>query len=132
FVSRVDSTNLVLRRLAAGGAPEGAVVAADEQTAGRGRRGRGWVSAPGSGIWMSVLLRPRLDPARWGLLTLMAAVAVREAVAAVTGVNTRIKWPNDLLVGDRKACGILLEAGAAGGGPGDPGGTGSPTWLVVG
>src|SRR5690606_13617378 len=123
FMTSVDSTNRLLRTLAEDGAPEGAVVVADAQTAGRGRRGRGWVSAPGAGIWMSVLLRPRLDPRRAGLLTLMTAVAVREAVDTAAGVETRIKWPNDLLLGDRKLGGILIEAAA---------GAGSLRYAIVG
>ncbi|HEX6988018.1 MAG TPA: biotin--[acetyl-CoA-carboxylase] ligase, partial [Bacillota bacterium] len=110
FLPSVDSTNQSLRRQAEEGAPEGAVLVADEQTGGRGRRGRGWVSPPGAGIWMSVLLRPQLPPGRAGLLAPMTAVAVREAVAAVAGVEGRIKWPNDLLLGNRKVCGILLDA----------------------
>lgn len=114
FMATVDSTNRVLRGLAEDGAPEGAVVVADEQTAGRGRRGRSWISAPGAGVWMSVLLRPRLDPERSGLLTLMTAVAVRDALAATAGVDARIKWPNDLLLAGRKVCGILLDAAAGG------------------
>ena len=112
FLLSVDSTNLELRRLAEAGAPEGTVVVADEQTAGRGRRGRSWVSSPGSGVWMSVLLRPTIPPAAAGLLTLMSAVAVREAVRRETGLAARIKWPNDLLAGERKLCGILLEMAA--------------------
>lgn len=112
FLLSVDSTNLELRRLAEAGAPEGTVVVADEQTAGRGRRGRSWLSSPGSGVWMSVLLHPTVPPAQAGLLTLMSAVAVREAVRRETGLAARIKWPNDLLVGERKLCGILLELAA--------------------
>ena len=113
FRPRVDSTNAEARRLAAAGAPHGTTVVADEQTQGRGRRGRRWWSAPGAGIWMSVLLRPRLPTGRAGVLTLLAAVAVREAVAHRCGLELMIKWPNDLLAADgRKVCGILVELAA--------------------
>lgn len=118
FAAQVDSTNVALREWMNAAdkvgerLPEGAVIVADHQTSGRGRRGRSWYSASGSGIWMSVLLRPELVPAQAGILTLMAAVAVRQAVLAVTGVQLRIKWPNDLLAADRKVCGILIELAA--------------------
>lgn len=89
--------------------PEGAVLIAEEQTAGRGRLGRQWDSPAGAGIWMSVLLRP--GPADWTWLPLLAGVAVCEAIAAHAGgaVDVGLKWPNDLLVGEAKAGGILIE-----------------------
>jgi BirA family biotin operon repressor/biotin-[acetyl-CoA-carboxylase] ligase len=95
-----DSTNTRARELAAGGAPHGTLVTADEQSAGRGRQGRAWVAAPGDALLMSVLLR-ELDP----VLPLAAAVAVAEAV----GPDARIKWPNDVWLDGRKVSGILIE-----------------------
>ncbi len=92
---------------------EGLVVVADEQTAGRGRRGHTWFSPPGSGLYVSVVLTPgraRVDPARaTTLLTLAAGVAIAEAVEATTGLAVDLKWPNDLFVGRRKLAGILAE-----------------------
>lgn len=105
------STNERARELAAQGLPEGMTVVAWEQTAGKGRLGRQWTSPPG-GLWMSVVLRPALAPAEIAGVTLTAAVAVAEAIAAVTGVEVGIKWPNDLLVDGRKVCGILTELAA--------------------
>ena len=95
---------------------EGLVVVADEQTAGRGRRGHTWFSPPGSGLYVSVVLTPgraRVDPARaTTLLTLAAGVAIAEAVEAATGLAVDLKWPNDLFVGRRKLAGILAESPA--------------------
>ena len=105
----VDSTNLQLKREAADGAPEGTVLVAEQQTAGRGRMGRSFVSASGVGIYMSVLLRPDCTPDRLMTLTAQAAVAVRQAIAAVCGTAPDIKWVNDLLIGGKKICGILTE-----------------------
>ncbi|WP_310550097.1 biotin--[acetyl-CoA-carboxylase] ligase [Paenibacillus glufosinatiresistens] len=106
----VISTQEEARRLAESGAPEGTAVMAEEQTGGRGRQGRRWHSPRGQGIWMSVVLRPRLTAAAAPQLTLLAGVAVCEALREVAGVEAGIKWPNDLLIGGRKVCGILLEA----------------------
>ena len=94
--------------------PEGVVAVADEQTAGRGRHGRTWSAAPGSALLVSVLLRPRLPPERLHLVTLAAAVAATDAVRAVGGVRAQVKWPNDVVVDDRKLAGILAEADGAG------------------
>lgn len=105
----VESTNTTLRSLAAADYPTGTVVIAKEQTAGRGRMGRRWLSPPGMGLYMSVLLRPDCAAADLGLITLMTAVAVTEAVRRL-GVDARIKWPNDLIVAGRKLAGILTEA----------------------
>jgi len=106
----VDSTNRVVSKLAAEGEPDGLVVAADLQTAGRGRLDRSWDAEAGSGLLVSLLLRPvELPVARWHLLTAATAVAARSACTEVTGVTPDIKWPNDLLVGERKLAGILAE-----------------------
>jgi BirA family biotin operon repressor/biotin-[acetyl-CoA-carboxylase] ligase len=105
----VTSTNAEARTLAVSGAPEGAVVIAESQTAGRGRLGRRWSSPAGRGLLLSVLLRPALPMRDVHLLTLVVACAVAQAIEAMTSVPTSIKWPNDLFLGDRKVGGILLE-----------------------
>lgn len=110
--ARLGSTNVEAARLAQAGAPEGTVVIADAQTAGRGRLGRTWHSPPGTGLWLSVVLRPPLPPAACSGITLTAGVAVAAAIEQVTGLQPGIKWPNDLLIGDRKVCGILTEIAA--------------------
>lgn len=112
FVS-ITSTQAIGRDLATLGAPEGTVVVADYQTAGRGQRGRAWTAPAGSALLVSCVLRPALPAGRWPELTLVAAGAVAEAVAAITGARCRLKWPNDVLVGDRKLAGVLAE-GVAG------------------
>jgi BirA family transcriptional regulator, biotin operon repressor / biotin---[acetyl-CoA-carboxylase] ligase len=110
----LGSTNAALRSLAERGAPEGTVVVADEQTAGRGRHGRAWNSPAGAGFYGSLLLRPPVSPPRAQLLTLLAAVAAAEALAALGAPAVEVKWPNDVLVGGGKACGILNETGLLG------------------
>jgi BirA family biotin operon repressor/biotin-[acetyl-CoA-carboxylase] ligase len=94
---------------AARGAEEGLCIVAREQTAGRGRQARTWASPPDAGLYFSIVLRPRLDPSLWPLITLAAALAVRDALAKVCALTTDIKWPNDLLARGRKLCGILAE-----------------------
>lgn len=106
------STNDVVERLALDGVAEGIVVFAESQTAGRGRLGRKWVSPPGRGLWFSVLLRPRISPMATTQLTVASAVAVARAVEKQTQLKPGIKWPNDLLLNGRKACGILTEMSA--------------------
>jgi BirA family transcriptional regulator, biotin operon repressor / biotin---[acetyl-CoA-carboxylase] ligase len=114
--ARIDSTNRYL--LAEAAAPtagrEGIVAVADEQTAGRGRHGRTWTAAPGAALLVSVLLRPELPPERRHLVTLAAAIAAVTAVRTVGGFAARVKWPNDIVVDDRKLAGILAEADGAG------------------
>jgi len=104
-----SSTNDVARQLAEQGAPEGVVVLAEEQTCGRGRAGRAWHSERSAGIYASILLRPAIKPREAPTLTLAAAVAVAEAIEQACGLHADIKWPNDLLLGGRKCCGILSE-----------------------
>ena len=107
---RVDSTNNILKELAGKGAPEGTVVVAEEQTGGRGRLGRGWDSPAGKGILLSILFRPPLAPSQTPLFTLLAAGAVAGVIKAhLPALKPGIKWPNDLLLGQRKVCGILTE-----------------------
>ena len=114
FFSTVGSTNDLASTIAASGEGEGAVVVADEQTAGRGRRGRTWHSPPGSGLYVSVVLTParaRVDCGRATMLVPLAAgVALAEAVDAMTALPVVLKWPNDLQVARRKLAGILAEA----------------------
>lgn len=109
---RIDSTNDAALSLAVEGAAEGTVVVAEEQTAGRGRFGRKWFSEKSSGIYASVILRPKLSPADAPALTLMAGLAAHRALSAATGLEVDIRWPNDLLVNRKKVCGILTEMNA--------------------
>ena len=108
FVS-LPSTNDLAKDLARQGYPEGSVVVAETQSAGRGRLGRVWESPPGTGIYLSVILRPRLPPTELPKLTLTAAVAVVEAIKEATGLSMGIKWPNDILLAGKKLGGILTE-----------------------
>lgn len=110
YVAGCSSTNAELRALVAT-APAGTALVADEQTGGRGRLGRTWVSRRGQDLTLSVLLRPNLGPAQAHLLSLAAALAVAEVLEGLEGLEGRvgIKWPNDVLVGGKKVCGILLE-----------------------
>jgi len=113
-----DSTQSEAQRLAAAGAPEGTVVTARHQRAGRGRRGHDWWDAPGQSLLASVLLRPPGPVTTAPQLSLVGGLAVADALAAVASVPARIRWPNDLLVDGRKVCGILAEASADAGGAG--------------
>ncbi len=107
-LTEIDSTNRMAKELARQGAPHGTAVLAEKQTAGRGRLGRNFFS-PEGGLYLSVILRPGLPPEKRALLTPMAAVAVCRAVEAVSGLSPRIKWVNDLYLGEKKLCGILCE-----------------------
>jgi len=106
----VESTNLTAKKMALEGAPSGTAVIAEEQTKGRGRMGRSFYSPPSSGIYISFILSPRFDPSKSVLITTAASVAVCKAIENVTGIRCRIKWVNDVYMGDRKICGILTEA----------------------
>lgn len=123
FYKEIDSTNTTLKRLASEGAPEGTVIVADCQNAGRGRLGRSWASASGKGIWMSVLLRPALRPSDVQTLTLAASVAVCRALESFKIPGVGIKWPNDILIGGKKVCGILAELSAE---------AERVTWVIIG
>ena len=105
----IDSTNAEAQRLATAGAAEGLLIVADTQRAGRGRRGRRWNSPPGDSIYMTFLLRPDVPADTAPVLTLVAALSVAEAINENRDVRVGIKWPNDLVVGGRKLCGILTE-----------------------
>jgi BirA family transcriptional regulator, biotin operon repressor / biotin---[acetyl-CoA-carboxylase] ligase len=109
---RIGSTNLVAMEAAAAGEPEGSVFFAEQQAAGRGRGGNSWESAPSDGIYCSILLRPQMPPADALLLSLIAGIAVAEAVEQTTGLHPDLRWPNDVLLEERKFCGILTEMNA--------------------
>lgn len=109
FYEETDTTNNRARELALEGAPEGTLVVAEKQTAGRGRRGKAWESPLGTGIWMSLVLRPQIAPAEASVLTLLCGLATAEAIEAETGLSAGIKWPNDILINGKKAVGILTE-----------------------
>lgn len=109
FHESVSSTQEIAHKLARDGAHEGTIVVAEEQLGGRGRLGRAWHSPKGSGIWMSLLLRPNIPPQQAPQLTLLAAVGVVKGIRDATGVECDIKWPNDILVHGKKLVGILTE-----------------------
>lgn len=105
----IDSTNTQAKILAAQGEVEGTVVIAEEQTEGRGRLGRQWLSPKGTGIWMSMILRPEIEPWEAAKITQVAAAAVAIAIRESTGCQAGIKWPNDIIINGKKVCGILTE-----------------------
>lgn len=108
----LGSTNQLAFRLAEGGAPEGILIVADEQTKGRGRMGRSWHSPPRVGLWMSIILRPDIPPFKAPGLSICAGLALAQAISHLTGIEAKIKWPNDCLLNGRKVGGILLELSA--------------------
>ncbi len=108
----VDSTNEEAKRQAALGAPHGSIFVADQQTGGKGRLGRVWVSPPGEGIWFTILLRPNDAPVHAAAITLLAGLAVCKGIRNQFGCDAKIKWPNDVVIGSRKVCGILTEMAA--------------------
>lgn len=109
YFEETDSTNTEIKKAAEGRAPHGTLAVADYQSMGKGRRGRSWISPPGVGVWMSLLLRPRIHPSCASMLTLVAALAVAEGIKEVCGLDGKIKWPNDIVVNGKKVCGILTE-----------------------
>lgn len=109
-LNTTNSTNTVARQMAEEGVEEGTVVIAEMQTRGKGRLGRKWITKPG-GVWMSVILKPGIDPAHAASITLLAAVSVTKALREA-GAEAVIKWPNDVLVSGKKICGILTEMSA--------------------
>lgn len=119
ILERCGSTNDVARDWARADAPHLAIVVADAQEAGRGRQGRSWLADPGDALLASIIVRPTLEPSRWGLLPLLTGVAAAVAIEQRTGVHVGLKWPNDLVFDARKLGGILCEA--------DPG-----EWAVLG
>lgn len=109
YQDETDSTNLWARRLAKDGAPDGTLVIAEKQNAGRGRLGRTWDSAKGLGLWSSLILRPQIPPSALAGITILTAVSMAEAIYEVTGIQVEVKWPNDLLYHGKKLAGILAE-----------------------
>lgn len=109
----LESTNKKARELAEAGEPEGTVVVARTQTGGRGRLGRAWVSPPG-GLWFSVVLKPRVPPAQVPVLGLLTGVAVARALKGLYRLESRLKWPNDVLIQGKKVCGVLTELSVRG------------------
>ena len=112
-IKEVGSTNTLLKERAAQGAKEGTVIIAEKQTAGRGRRGRSFFSPDGTGLYLSLLLRPDLDSEHTAMLTTAAASAAALAIEEVSGKDADIKWVNDIWLAGRKVCGILCEAGTS-------------------
>jgi BirA family biotin operon repressor/biotin-[acetyl-CoA-carboxylase] ligase len=113
-LATTGSTNAVAAERALAGEPSGLVVVAEAQTAGRGRLDRSWVSPPRAGLTLSVLVRPDLPPVRWPWLPLVAGLAVATALREQAQLGAVLKWPNDVLVDDRKLCGVLAEVPQAG------------------
>ncbi|MEH7380762.1 biotin--[acetyl-CoA-carboxylase] ligase [Bacillus sp. JJ1533] len=109
FEEKVTSTQQIAHKLAYEGAVEGTIVVAEEQTTGRGRLDRAWYSPKHTGVWMSMILRPQIPPSQAPQLTLLAAVGVVQAIQEVTGLEPDIKWPNDVLINQKKIVGILTE-----------------------
>lgn len=109
FYEVLDSTNLRAKLDAENGAPQGALVVADMQTAGRGRRGRSWSSPAGANAYFTLILKPDFEPEKASMLTLVMAMAVAVGITETCGVETRIKWPNDIVIGGKKVCGMLTE-----------------------
>jgi len=123
-LTETDSTNRIAKELAVGGAPEGTLVVAKRQSKGKGRLGRSFFS-PEGGIYMSMVLRPKISAEKALLITTCGAVAVARAIERVSGCTTGIKWVNDIFVNGRKVCGILAEAGLSGN-------TEYPDYVVLG
>ncbi len=123
FFSSIGSTNAEAVRLAATGAPEGTLVVADEQTSGRGRASRRWFTPPGSGLAISLVLRPSIAGNRIGHLALLGGVATAQAIESLCNLRPQLKWPNDVWVNDRKVAGILGESSLNADGP---------EWVVLG
>lgn len=112
YFDTIDSTNTKAQELAEKGYPSGTLVVADKQDSGKGRRGRSWVSPSGTGIFMTLMIKPDINPNNASMLTLVAALAVAKAITSVTGEEAMIKWPNDIVVNSKKVCGILTEMNA--------------------
>jgi len=114
YYPSLGSTNDLLKELASQGAPEGTLVIADEQTAGRGRLDRKWLAPPGTSLLMSLLFRPNLAPNQAQRLTMICSLAIADAIEGLTGLPVDLKWPNDIFIRGKKAGGILTELGMRG------------------
>lgn len=112
YFDTIDSTNTKAQELDEKGYPSGTLIVADKQESGKGRRGRSWVSPSGTGIFMTLMIKPDINPNNASMLTLVAALAVAKAITSVTGEKALIKWPNDIVVNGKKVCGILTEMNA--------------------
>lgn len=112
YYEETDSTNIRAKALAEEGAEHGTLVIAGRQNAGKGRRGRGWISPKGENIYMSILLRPEFEPSKAPMLTLVMAYSVAQALREKEEINAKIKWPNDVVLHKKKICGILTEMSA--------------------
>lgn len=123
YFESIDSTNRMAKQLARQGAGHMTLVLADEQTMGRGRSGRDWLSRSGRGAWMSLIVRPELPAERAPELVMVAAVAMAEAIESLGAIRVGVKWPNDLVSGGKKLCGTLLEMSAS---------EGRLDWAVIG
>ena len=115
YHSSLGSTNEVLKELAAQGAPEGTLVIADEQTAGKGRLGRKWLAPSGASLLLSLLFRPDLAPSQAPRLTMLCSLAIADAIEELSDLPAGLKWPNDIFIYGKKAGGILTESGTMGG-----------------
>ena len=122
YKTECASTQLMAKELADKGAPEGVLVVAEKQTGGYGRLQRKWES-PRGGIWFSLLVRPQIEPERTPQITLIASLSISRAIDKLYGVKPAIKWPNDILIGSKKLCGILTEMSAE---------VGRTNWAVIG
>ena len=109
YFDKIDSTNTKAKELAEEGHPSGTFVVADQQTAGKGRRGRSWDSLPGTGIYMTLMLKPDINPNHASMLTLVTAMAVANAMHRVTGAEALIKWPNDIVINGTEDLSALQE-----------------------
>ncbi|HBQ29038.1 MAG TPA: biotin--[acetyl-CoA-carboxylase] ligase [Desulfotomaculum sp.] len=112
YYKEVNSTNQIAKDLALQGAADGSLVVAETQSAGRGRLSRGWFSPYGKGLWCSVILYPKINPVEVPPITMLASVAIAQAIREVVGIKAGIKWPNDICLKGKKVCGILTEMGA--------------------
>lgn len=112
YFDTIDSTNTKAQELAEKGYQSGTLVVADKQESGKGRRGRSWVSPSGTGIFMTLMIKPDINPNNASMLTLVAALAVAKTITSVTGEEALIKWPNDIVINGKKVCGILTEMNA--------------------
>ena len=110
----VSSTNNIARQMAMSGAAEGTIVMSKSQISGKGRMQRQWMCPPGKGLLMSMILRPEINLQFVPQLTLLSAVVVAETIKKVTGCSAGIKWPNDILINEKKVCGILTESSISG------------------
>lgn len=112
YLSQTGSTNIEAKKLGEQGGLHGSLVVADMQNTGKGRRGKGWVSQPGTSIYFTILLRPEIEPSRAPMLTLVMAYSVASAIRETEGLDAQIKWPNDIVLNKKKVCGILTEMSA--------------------